>query len=252
MNDIIILGMGPSRVDCPFDSETWGVNTGYRQVKTLGGKLDKLFICHRGQEYDWEGDPIFDWDEKNELIDSGVEIVTLFDIAELKRYTKMPFVNMVEHFRTEYFSDSIAYMAAYAIYRNTIKVDGALKLQSPMRLRFYGVDMHTKDEYATERGGIEYFIAIAKTIGADVWIHPDSVLCRTDTGKPYGFATVNTKQIDPHNIMELQKTPDGVRELWKKDIISEKQKQEMLAVFEAESATGLPKAVPSTSDDKTA
>ena len=32
MRSLIILAMGPTREECPYDCETWGVNTGYRQV----------------------------------------------------------------------------------------------------------------------------------------------------------------------------------------------------------------------------
>lgn len=232
MKDIIILGMGPTRVDCPFktspDAEVWGVNNGYRQVMELEGKINKLFICHRDQEYDWEGDPIFAWEEQNILANAGVEIVSLFKVKHLNKITRLPFRAMVKKFGTDYFSDSIAYMIAYALHINTRKVKGLLKLKEPMKIRMYGVDMHTKDEYATERGGIEYFVAVARTLGVDFWIHPNSSVCKTDTGKPYGFFKLNKKVIDPNNIMELQKTPEGVKKMLKKKLIDRKTAKAML------------------------
>ncbi len=226
--DLIILGMGPTRVECPFDAEVWGVNNGYRQVMELKGKLSKLFICHRDQEYDWEGDPVFNWEEQNILANAGVEIVSLFKLKHVKKITRIPFREMVKYFGTDYFSDSIAYMVAYALYKNTRKIKGLLRLKEPMKIRMYGVDMHTKDEYATERGGIEYFIAVARTLGIDFWIHPDSSVCKTDTGKPYGFYKLDRKKIDPHNIMELQKTPEGLNKMFKLKLIDEEQLGEML------------------------
>jgi hypothetical protein len=231
--EIIILGMGPSRADCPFDAEVWGVNNGYRQVIELKGHLDKLFICHRDQEWDWEGDPIFSWDEQNILANEGVEIVSLFKLKHVKKFTQLPYKKIVKHFGTEYFSDSIAYMLAYALYLNT-KIDkttGLLKLIEPMKIRMYGVDMFTKDEYATERGGIEYFIAVARTLGVDFWIHPDSAVCKTDSGKPYGFFKLNKKKTDPLNIMELQKSVKGLRKMLKKGLITLEQFNGMSAVI---------------------
>lgn len=220
MKDIIILGMGSTRSDCPFDSEVWGVNTGYRQVQELNGRIDKLFIAHRGQEYDWVGDPIFDWDEMNGLVNKGLEIVSLFKVKQLKKITRIPFRTMYNKFGTNYFSDTIAYMVAYALHINTRKNGkGLLKLKEPMRLRFYGVDMQSQDEYSTERGGIEYFIAVAKTLGVSVWIHETSALMRTDSGQPYGFRKINWKKIDPHNIIELQKTPKGLKKMHKLGLI---------------------------------
>lgn len=229
MKDIIILGMGPSRSDCPFDSETWGVNNGYRQVKEQEGRLDKLFICHRGQELDYEDDPVFDWDELNAL---EAEIVTLFNVKEINKLTRIPFRAIVKKFETKYFTDTIAYMVAYALHINTTKRNGVLKLKEPMRLRFYGVDMHSQDEYNTERGGIEYFIAIAKALGAKVWIHESSALCKTDTNVPYGFRKLKMDIYDPFRVLKLQKTVKGLHTLWEKDIISAKEYEEMKCVLE--------------------
>ena len=229
MVNLIILGMGPSRTDCPFDAETWGVNTGYRQIAQQSGRLDKLFICHRDQEYDWEGDPIFNWDEKNTLVDAGVEIVSLFKLKHIKKFTRMPFKDMIKRFKTDYYSDTICYMIAYALYLNTrINDKGLLELVEPMRIRMYGVDMHTRDEYATERGGIEHFVAIARTIGVDFWIHPDSSVCKTETRKPYGFFKLNRKVIDPHNILKLQKSKKGLSQMMSMGLISETEYHSML------------------------
>lgn len=223
--------MGPSRVDCPYDAEVWGVNNGYRQVSQVNGRLDKLFICHKGQELDSDGDEIFAWNEIELLIDHDIEIVSLFDVKEIKKKTRIPFRALVKKFDTKYFTDSIAYMLAYALHLNTTKRKGILKLKEPMRIRFFGCDMHSQDEYNTERGGIEYFIAVAKTIGVKVEIHPDSALCKTEHGVPYGFWKLNKKLIDPKGVIELQKTAEGCRKLWEMDIISAKELEEMLAHF---------------------
>jgi hypothetical protein len=230
--DLIILGMGPSRSSCPFNAdEIWGVNNGYRQVIELKGKLHKLFICHANQERDAHGDPIFNWEELKIIADAGVELMTLFDIPHLTKYTKFEFQDLVDYFNTNYFSDSIAYMIAYAIKVNSHKENGLIVLNEPMRIRMYGVDMHTHDEYLTERGGIEYFIAIAKTIGIDFWIHADSSVCKTVSGKPYGFDSIDKNLIDPNNIMELQKTPEGINKIFELGLIDEDRMGLMLKVL---------------------
>jgi len=239
--------MGVTREDCPFDTkEVWGVNTSYRQVegygnfKCLGGHLSKIFICHKGQEYDWDNDPVFSWEELKEQTDKGTEIISLFDIKELRKhnipFTRMYYRTLSKKFDTDYFSDTIAYQIAYALHLNTIKDKntGLLKLKEPMRIRMYGVDMYDYDGYATERGGVEYFVAVAKTLGVDFWTHPDSQVCKTETGKPYGFFKLNKSIVDPDNVMELQKTSEGIDKLLKKKLITEKQakawKEELLAI----------------------
>lgn len=241
MKDIIILAMGITRNDCPFDvDEVWGVNTSYRQVKGLGGfdksegQLSRIFICHKGQEYDWDGDPVFNWDELREQMESGIEIMSLFDMKELRKhnipFTRMYYKTLSKKFDTDYFTDTIAYQIAYALHINTKrnKKTGLLELKEPMRIRMYGVDMYDTDGYATERGGIEYFIAIAKTLGVDFWIHPDTMVCKTETGKPYGFFKLNKREIDPHNVMELQRSVKGLKKLLKKNIITQEKYEEMV------------------------
>ena len=274
MKEIIILAMGGSRIDCPFDCEVWGLNNGYRQVarhnqdKLTGlekieelesriptdgdelfdinkeiemyehfinapfAKMDKLFIFHKDQEWDAEDDPIFSWKEINGLIDKGLEVTTLFDVAQLPRAKRVYLDELIEYFGTEYFSDSIAYMIAIAIMEYTDKVDGVLKLKEPLRLKLYGVDMHTKDEFVTERGGIEYFVGAARAIGIDVWIHPESSVCITVTRKPYGVWEFNPVLHDPDNIMELQKTEEGLRAMRERSLIDEETLDRMLATLE--------------------
>ena len=275
MKDIIVLGMGPSRVDCPYDdgAEIWGVNNGYHltpgyyrerdriklaelekiievapepqksearfefeNLKNLldlpPGRIDKLFICHRGQEWDSQGDPIFHFDELNSMVEQGkLEIFTLFNVKEIKKYTRIPYRAMYKRFGTHYFSDSIAWMIAYALYLNTYKHNGVLKLREPMRMRMYGVDMHTKDEYATERGGIEYFIATARAIGADFWIHPGSSVCKNSSGVPYGFFHLKPKEVDPVSILKLQTSERGLRRMHKMGVINEAEMFDMIKVL---------------------
>lgn len=242
MKDIIILAMGVTSEGCPFDvEEVWGVNTSYRQVfglgghKNLNGHLSKIFICHRGQEYDFAGDPVFDWDELKQQVEGGIEIVSLFDMQELRKrgipFTRMHYKTLSKKFDTDYYADTIAYQIAYALHLNTVRdrETGLLKLIEPMRIRMYGVDMYDSDGYATERGGVEYFVAIAKTLGVDFWIHPDSVVCKTETFKPYGFANLTPKVIDINNVLELQKTPRGIKKLVKMRILDQLDADKMLA-----------------------
>jgi len=40
LKELIILGQGPTCVDCTYHCETWGVNGGYAHAK----RLDKLFM----------------------------------------------------------------------------------------------------------------------------------------------------------------------------------------------------------------
>lgn len=177
--ELIILAMGPTRTQCPFDAETWGVNNGYKQVRELGGHLDKLFLAHC-QTQDAEGNDLFDWDEINSL---GIDVINTHRVKGLKSRL-FPMKRIKEKFGSDYFSDTICYMLAYAIDQATSV--NPLKLRYPFRIRLYGADMHTTDEYATEKGGIEHWLGFARGLGIKIDISDGSTLLRTTTGKPYG------------------------------------------------------------------
>jgi len=172
--------MAASRLSCTFDGEVWGVNNGYRQARQQNGYLTKLFLAHQ-QVIDGAGDLNFDWNEINE---TGAEIISIHQIDELKRLVRYPLKEITEAFGTDYFSDTICYMLAYAIYH---------KYQ---RIYMYGVDMKTTGEYWAEKGGVEYWIGFARGKGIDVITQDESELLKTITGKPYGFE-MTVEDIDP-------------------------------------------------------
>lgn len=185
--EVIILGMAPSRFDCTWDVPVYACNNSYRQIAPLNGRLDKVFLAHT-QVVDKDGDEVFDWKEMNLLADEGVDILNTHDVEGLKS-RRYPFALIVNRFDTNYFSDTIAYMLAYILYEWTKVRSGKVILSEPDKehlIRIYGVDMKTEDEYTTEKGGVEYWVGRAEGLGIKVWIHPQSELCKTASGFPYG------------------------------------------------------------------
>ncbi|NMD04081.1 MAG: hypothetical protein GYA71_12470, partial [Bacteroidales bacterium] len=55
-----------------------------------------------------------------------------------------------------YFTNSISYMIAYAIYKGYEKIE------------LYGVDMSARDEYINQRGSVMYWIGFARAKGIEV------------------------------------------------------------------------------------
>ncbi len=187
--EVIILAMGPTRRLCPFDCETWGLNNGYRQIMHMRGRLDKHFLSHVQCYYTDDNTPIYDWNEINKLSDAGVEVFNIHKVKGLK--SKLyPLKAISEKFGTEYFGNTICYQLAYALYKGYNKI------------RIYGADMMTEDEYKLEKGGVEYFIGRAVGMGVDFWITEDSSICKTHTGKPYGIKHYNLTEIDPLNLLK--------------------------------------------------
>lgn len=187
MKEIIILAMGPSRAECPFDCETWGLNYGYWQIARLNGRMDKIFLTHKQvleKMPDGTVKGVFEWDDYNKMAKVGVEIISTQDIPELNKYTKFPMDRIVKRLGCDYFSNTLSYMIAYAIYKYTTP---RLKLKQPLKLRLYGCDFRETGEYALEKGGVEYWIGFARGLGIKVELTDFSTLLRTVTYAPYGF-----------------------------------------------------------------
>lgn len=159
--EVILLGGADSMNLCPYDcAEIWTVNNLYKKVK----KLTKLFIIHN-QVYEAGGLPHYDWIDMNlASIKDNFEIWSTHRINMLqsKRY---PMPEIVLKYNTTYFTSSICYMLAFALYRDFQK------------LRLYGIDM-TDPKYYSDRPGVEFWLGQAKGQGCQIEISAGSALLR--------------------------------------------------------------------------
>jgi len=199
--EIIILAMGPTRGACPFDAEVWGLNTGWKQALTMQERLDKLFIVHK-QVYSEEGNPYFEWDKIRRY---GCELVLLQDIPEAReskcKVKLYPIEEIQRKFDTDYFTDTICYQIAYALHKYTrINKKGKLQLRKPLRLKFYGVDIQDVHEYWLEKGGVEYWLGRAQSLGVEYFISFGSTLLTTETHHLYGMDFYDIKNILPEDM----------------------------------------------------
>jgi hypothetical protein len=193
--EVIILGMGATRQFCPFDAETWSVNMGYIQVCMLGGHCEKIFMAH-GQTKDPYGRPMFVWEHFNRLAEEGIEIWNTHKVKGLKSKL-FPLKRLIKKYGTDYFSDALCYMIVWAIDKGYRKI------------RLYGCDMMTQEEYGWEKGGIEYWVGYAKGLGIEVEICEGSQLLTTITGKPYGVKYWKQKDIDPFGLLRRKEKPSN-------------------------------------------
>lgn len=213
--ELIILGTGASRVHCPFDCEVWGVNAVYTQKEQRESKgeifrLDKLFIT----DYLWapRGTLHFDLRRVNRVAtEFKTEIISLHTIRlgkcklKTKRY---PFWRIVRKFGVDYFTSTICHMLAYAIDKATVRIGNMLVLRPDAftKLRLYGVDMITSQEYLLQKGGVEFWLGFAKGLGMEYTISEGAAVMKTPSGLPYGLKPkVDLKQVDPYNILSLRK-----------------------------------------------
>ena len=97
-------------------------------------------------------------------------IVSWQDYATIK----YPFQEVIDSYKTEYFTNTISYMIALAGYWKIPK------------LHIYGVDVTFGAPYAQENRGVEYWIGRAQERGVEVIVPPNSHLLRTVSGAMYG------------------------------------------------------------------
>ncbi len=85
-----------------------------------------------------------------------------------------PLEDVIKTFNTRFFTNTISYMIAYAIY---------LKFE---RIYIYGVEVSFGAPYAQENRGVDYWMGRAQQQGIEVFVPPDSHLLRTCSGVLYG------------------------------------------------------------------
>ena len=97
-------------------------------------------------------------------------------IMSWQKYADIPFPleEVIARFGTRYFTNTVSYMLAYAIF-----------LKIPI-IKIYGVDTSFGAPYAQENRGVEYWLGRAEEGGVTVINHPESHLLRTISGAIYG------------------------------------------------------------------
>ena len=161
--DVIILGHGPTRIQCPYDRETWGVNNCYE----FAPRLDKLFICDKITEAQFNLGKL----AKVKCIVASVP----YPQHPEWNIEVYPLREVLSKFRTKFFSNTICYMMAYAL------------LKGYERMFFYGIDMMTSTTYIFEKGGVEFWMGIAHAMGVPVINTQESATGKTLDGKLYGY-----------------------------------------------------------------
>jgi hypothetical protein len=211
MKTVIILAMGETRMDCDYKGdEVYSCNNGYKQILIEGDPkvrfISKIFLAH-GLDAKDENGSILNWNDFNILHEKDkVEIINTHRHRGLKCKV-FPMKRIGKKFNTMYFSNTCCYMISYALDKATEVRKGKLKLKYPLSLRLFGVDMREfrvdgGGEYTLEKGGVEFWLGIAKGLGVDVFISEGSALLQTITRKPYGEKFYDLKRIDPLGLLK--------------------------------------------------
>ncbi len=164
---IIIIGKGPGWKDAPADGETWGVNS-----LVLRRPVKLAFQMH-DLDKDISSDSIAK--QVAEINRLGIPVITAKKYKFLP--TAIPFP--IDEMPSKYFTNSIAYMVAYAIYRGATELD------------LYGVSFFLKHEFLTERPCVEFWIGQAIAKGITVNVHdPTTIECCRSFQNLYGYDSI--------------------------------------------------------------
>lgn len=160
---VVILGYAPSSRDlAPFKDqsfEIWGMNELYLLVP----RIDVLFDVH-----DYE---LMKSKERNPkhlewLQNAKIPVYMQKHFDDIPRSLPLPLKAMVDA-HGSYFTNSVSYMISLAI------------LMGYKEIHLYGIDMATDVEYQVQRPSVEYFVGIAVGAGIDVYIPPQSDICKS-------------------------------------------------------------------------
>jgi len=213
LKSVIILGCGPTRIECKYHCETWGVNGVFSFANK---RLDKLFMS----------------DEETEVEACSYDLLQLVTVKPQLvlpiAYPKLqnlglpieiyPIDAIIDKFQTRFFSNTIAYMLAYALlYTTTVQGPGDLRprvIDGYNKIWFYGIDMMTNSSYIQEKGGVEYWMGIAQGMGVEVINTRGSATGKTWNGKMYGYygqkeeEAIKEKLLAPLDLIRVGKTSD--------------------------------------------
>ncbi len=91
--------------------------------------------------------------------DMAIPLVAPYKYAEIPLSEAFPIKQAVKEFGIPYFTNTIAYMIAYAMLKGAKEID------------IYGVNQASSSEYFYEKSGVEYMIGVANGRGIKITIH---------------------------------------------------------------------------------
>lgn len=155
MKTVTLLGLGPSRQGCPFDTdELWGTVDCLNQDDLKDKKFTKLFA------FDSVDMIINDHSLKNVILSSAIDKAHEMNIPLVgcKEYAteKYPLREIITKFKSSYFMPTISYMIAYALY---YEYD---------RLFIYGIDAGPQWWYQLGKPHITFWLGYAIARGVQV------------------------------------------------------------------------------------
>lgn len=173
MKKLAIVGTAPSSINqAPFndpDHEIWILNGVYSLIDLPGiTNITRHFEIHSLNVIKQMPNGYFDW-----LSTTTIPAYMQEVYPEVPASAKYPLAEVLAMFPRRYFTNSISYMIALAVYEGYTDIS------------LYGVDMAQDTEYAEQRPSCEYMIGYCEGKGINFYLPIESDLLKTPF--IYGF-----------------------------------------------------------------
>lgn len=152
---LYLIGGGIGKHEAPFDGMRWGVN-----ATCLGIPVHMSFHMHDLENSDQyrvtgtQGKKRIDFSPFLSYVKFMEHpVLSIKEYPSFPSITKYPYETICEYFHTNYFSNSLCYMLAYALWKGY----GDISL--------YGFNFILSDEYKDELPGVHFWLGVATSMG---------------------------------------------------------------------------------------
>jgi len=160
-----IIGRGTGWEDAPRNELSWGIT-----LINLKRDVDLVIDMNVYEDGRW----------------GEIERLGAIQSREKAKLNNVPYIDLktypidtiIKIFKTDYFSNTVDYALALAIYKGFTEIG------------LYGINMLSGSEYAYQKAGVEFWIGQAMGRGIKVINHsPISTILKTRDGLLYGYGT---------------------------------------------------------------
>jgi hypothetical protein len=162
LKSVNIIACGKTWVDAPLDGNNWGITL----LPIQRGGFSLVIDMNYYADGRWGEQQI----KESEIVKKRCEEI------EYVTPENYPLKDIMDFFETDYFSSTVDYAIALALYRQYKEIN------------LYGVTL-TAHEYANFKPGVDFWCGYAKGLGVKVIVHGESRVMRTMDDEMYGYGT---------------------------------------------------------------
>lgn len=207
--------------------ELWGMNQLYRHIP----RADRWFDIH----WNWDKEVVPGTDYRGWLATCGIPIYMMQRVADLPTSVTYPLGRMMS-MAGDYFTSTVAFMVALAIEQIDQHVMAQLitetfpdhvsalarqtALYGQHTIGLFGIDLVVEEEYFHQKPCAEFWVGIAVGRGIEVFIPPQSALCKQTYR--YGYepepqTVIRPSEIDAHHKALMAERQKLLQELYLHD-----------------------------------